>query len=834
MTAGRWARIKEIFQEAAERDRAARADYLAAACGSDTELREAVDRLLAAHDSAGQFLDSPVQFDRHLVDRASGATEDPPPTHIGPYRVVRELGRGGMGTVYLAERDDPDLKRTVAIKVVNVASPSLVKRFRTEIGVLAGLEHPGIARLYDAGTTPAGVPYLVMEFVDGQDLLRDCDGRHAPVADRLRLFQRICAAVQHAHQHFIVHRDLKPSNILVGPDGDPKLLDFGIAKLVSGTGETADETAVFARILTPQYSSPEQIRGERVTTASDVYSLGVVLYELLCGSRPYHVASRTPADIERAVTEQDPPRPSFAVSGDEAAAARATPADRLRGQLHGDLDNIVLKALQKDPANRYSTAADLAEDIQRYLDGYPVHAQEATATQRAAKFLRRHRGSAAAASLAALALVAGLAVAVWQAHVARLERDRARQRLWDVQRLANTLIFKIHDGVQNLPNSTPVRRMIVAEALTYLEALRNDPAADESLRIELSQAYQRIGVVQGQGNVANLGDRKGAIDSFTKGLEILRPLMADPVAHRNAAIQYGRTAVALSTTAVAAGDKARADAAVRDAETVAARLVAVPGADDESKRLLASVHFQYALLTTGQESLAHWKAAGDVFEALLAARPNDPDRQRNVALVNKYLGSIYTDNKEYDPAFAHHARARDLDGKRLAANPSDRLAQTDVAVDLANTGRVLSFTGRRAEAIAEYEKSLAIRQQLADSDPHDVFAPGRVAFVHVRLADLYGVTGDIAKSLDHARLAVSLNESISRIDATHRADLAAALVVLGEAEHRARDAAAACRHFRAARAIFVELEKLPLTGRQADDRRNYEERVARGLAACPR
>ena len=831
MTADRWIHVKAVFQEAISREPGARGEYLAAKCEDDAELRVAVERLLTAHNRSGGFLELPAAVEGGLIDAIPVA---PPASQLGPYRILRELGHGGMGTVYLAERDDRDLKRTVAIKVVNVASRSLVKRFRTEIGVLAGLEHPGIARLYDAGATPDGVPYLVMEFVDGDDLLRYCDRRHLSIADRLRLFQRICDAVQYAHQNFIVHRDLKPSNILVTPEGEPKLLDFGIAKLLSAGAEDGDETAVFARALTPEYSSPEHVRGERVTAASDVYSLGVVLYELLTGAKPYRITSRTAAGIERAVSEQEPSSPSAVVVPPDAAAARATTGDRLRVQLQGDIETIVLKTLQTEASQRYATAADLAQDVQRHLDGYPVDARPNTMSYRAAKFLRRHRRSVAAAGVALASLIGGLTVAMWQAHAARVERDHATERVHDVQRLANSLIFKIHDGVTNLPNSTPVRRMIIEEALRYLEALRNDPAADESLRIELSQAYQRIGTVQGQGNVANLGDRRAAIDSFTKGLDVLKPLMTNPAAHQAAAIQYGGTALSLATTEVVAGDKTLAEAAVRDAESVASRLVAASGATDASKRLLASVHFQYALITAGEESLAHWKTAGDIFEALLSARPDDPDRQRNVALVHKYLGSIYTDRGDYQAAFVHHARARDLDGQRLAANPSNRLAQTDVALDLANTGRVLELTGKQADAISDYERSLAIRQQLADSDPRDVFALGRVAYAHSRLANLYGATGDVANGLQHARLAVSLSESISRLDVARRGEFAEALTYLGEAERRAHDEGAACRHFREARAIFADLDNAPLAERRVKDHRNLQNVLASDLAACSR
>jgi serine/threonine protein kinase len=829
MNTDRWSRIKATFQAALDGDPADREPRLAAACGTDADLREAVDRLLAAHSGASGFLESAYLVDPALLDGVP-PVDDAAPSQIGPYRVIRELGRGGMGTVYLAERDYPSLRRTVAIKVVNVASRSVLKRFRTEADVLASLEHPGIARLYDAGATESGVPYLVMEFVPGDDLLRYSDAGRASLNERLRLFHRVCEAVQYAHQNFIVHRDLKPSNILVTPEGDPKLLDFGVAKLLSAD-DGADETALFGAMLTPQYSSPEHVRGERITTASDVYSLGVVLYELLCGSRPYHIATRTPSEIERTISGQEPKPPSAAVDNAGAAAARGTDADRLRRQLRGDLDNIVHKAMRKEPAERYATAAELAADLERYLRGYPVAAQPGSASYRATKFLRRHRRSAAVVTLATLALIVGLAVALWEGHLARVARDRADHRFKDVQRLANALIFKIHDGVEALPNSTPVRRMIIAEALSYLEALRNDPAADESLRIDLAQAYQRIGVVQGQGTVANLGDRAGAIDSFSKGMEVLRPLMADPPAHPRAAVLFGRTALSLASTALSSGDNARAQVAVRDAERVAAPLAAAPSADDDAKRLIASVHFEYAILTSGQEALSHWKTAGDIFGSLLAARPDDDDRQRNVALVQKYLASFYDSAGDYPAALEHDTRARDLDEKRLARNPADRRVQIDVATDLANTAHIQWVTGRLQDAVASFERSLAIRQQLADSDPHDTFAPGRVAYVHTRLADLYAETGNVTASLAHARKAVTISEAVGH-DAAQRSALAEARVTLGEAEGRAGAVAEACRQYRQANAAFAQLAGQKLTGRQKDDRSQLLERLERDLRAC--
>ena len=439
MDPARWERLKAIFQDALAGEPSQQASVLDAACGDDAGLRAAAEQLLRAHAHAAGPLDSPpvVRVDPAEADGGGGPPSGP--SRIGAYRILRELGRGGMGTVYLAERDEPGLHMTVAVKVVRrgMDSAFVVGRFRTERQILAALEHPGIARLYDGGTTDDGLPFFVMEYVDGEDLLRHCDGRRLPIVARLELFVRVCEAVQYAHQRLVVHRDLKPTNVLVTGTGHPKLLDFGIAKLlVPQLGdEGADETASVIRLMTPDYASPEQVRGERVTTASDVYSLGVILYELLSGHRPYRIKRGATGEIERAIAEQDVDPPSAALARTEKVTSRGdavttvTPAEvatnrqatpgKLRRRLRGDLDNVALKALRKDQAGRYATAAELSDDIRRYLGGFPVRARAAHRGYRAAKFLRRHRTGVAAAGLVLLSLVSGLAVARHQTQVAR-------------------------------------------------------------------------------------------------------------------------------------------------------------------------------------------------------------------------------------------------------------------------------------------------------------------------------------------------------------------------------------------------------------------------------
>ena len=413
MTTGRWRRIEDLFHQARERPPAERRPFIEAAAAGDTELRDEVLSLDASAEGAGEFLDVPP-----VSGNASAAAPPLDGRRIGAYRLEREISSGGMGTVYLAVRDDDQYRKRVAIKLIRpgLESDFVIRRFLTERQILAGLEHPNIARLIDGGASEAGWPYLVMEYVEGLPVDEYCKRHHLTVEERLVLFRKVCAAVHYAHQHLVIHRDLKPNNILVGPDGEPKLLDFGIAKLLDPghAGDAMAQTRTGVVLLTPLYASPEQILGGRISTASDVYSMGVLLYELLTGQRPYATDAGQPGRLAGAIVEEEPERPSTAV----ARAARRTaaspndaePPERLRRRLQGDLDNIVLMAIRKDPQRRYGSAEQFSDDIRRYLEGLPVIARRDTLGYRSSKFLRRHMAATVAVAGVLVALVAGLIV----------------------------------------------------------------------------------------------------------------------------------------------------------------------------------------------------------------------------------------------------------------------------------------------------------------------------------------------------------------------------------------------------------------------------------------
>lgn len=447
MSSERWRKVDELFCSALEIESHRRAEYLREACAGDQSLQEEVEALLACQQEAGAFIESPAVDDAlGLIAVESG---EPIANHrIGPYEIIREIGHGGMGAVFLAARADDAYKKQVAIKVVKRGFDNsfITTRFRAERQILANLDHPNIARLLDGGATEEGLPYLVMEYIEGLPIDQYCDERSLSTTERLKLFRVSCSAVQYAHQNLVIHRDIKPSNILVTEGGTPKLLDFGIAKILRPDAEQQTQTATAARMMTPDYASPEQVRGESITTASDIYSLGVLLYKLLTGRHPYRFKTLLPQEIERVICETAPERPSTAVSRVEEGMASdgvnaTTPRpvrgkpEKLRRVLGGDLDNIVLMAMRKEPARRYSSVEQFAEDIRRHLTGLPVIARRDTFSYRAGKFVTRHRASVAAAVLIAMTLIAGIIATVWQARVARAERDKARSEQAKSQRI---------------------------------------------------------------------------------------------------------------------------------------------------------------------------------------------------------------------------------------------------------------------------------------------------------------------------------------------------------------------------------------------------------------
>jgi tetratricopeptide (TPR) repeat protein len=473
----RWRRVSDLFDRASELPSSGRSAFLDEQCGDDDDLRREVESLLE-HDQTDGAFESGVQL--ALGREAMAVRADHPPfERLGPYRLVSEIGRGGMGTVYLAERDG-EIQRRVAIKLVRaVFGGDLAGRFQFERQILASLQHPGIARLVDGGTTPGGLPYLVMEHVDGVPIDAYCEAHGLGVRDRLALFRRVCAAVSHAHRRLVVHRDLKPSNILVTADGTPKLLDFGIAKLLAADVPPALATAPSMRLLTPEYASPEQIHGQPITTAADVYSLGALLFELLTAKRPRRFESNRIEEIARVVDSTDVPRPSTVV---ERGSRRAR-------ELAGDLDTIVMTALAGDPARRYGSVEQLSDDVQRFLDGRAVTARPATWQYRVGLFVNRHRAGVVTAAAFAV-LVIGLAAMLARSIVlADRERDAAN-------RVSTLLLDMFADpSTSGLPAAVTTRERLDRGVERVRRDLRDQPAIQARLFEALGAIYGNLGLM---------------------------------------------------------------------------------------------------------------------------------------------------------------------------------------------------------------------------------------------------------------------------------------------------------------------------------------------------
>ena len=539
MNSERWQRVKQLLDQAITIESGERSSFLDHACDGDAELRNEVDSLLASHEQAGTgFLKTPAV---DLKASASLRSRSLAGRLIGVYQIVEEIGSGGMGEVYRAVRADGQYTKEVAIKLVRGGFDSrfVLERFLNERQILASLDHPNIARLMDGGTTEDSIPYLVMELIEGTRIDCFCDEHRLSITQRLQLFRHVCTAVQYAHQHLVIHRDIKPSNILVTKEGVPKLLDFGIAKILDPA--TGSETTML-RPMTPEYASPEQIRGEPITTASDVYSLGVVLYQLLTGRSPYPGGTRNSHELARAVCETDPGRPSTVVLNAQAArdgeqVEPLTPAQvsdtregspvKLHRRLEGDLDNIVLMAVRKEPQRRYASVEQFAEDIRRHLEALPVTATSGSWRYRAERFAVRHKAGVLATTVALIALAAGVGATVraariarQQAQIAQAERVRAEKRFSDVRKLANSLIFEIHDSIQDLPGATPSRKLLLDRALEYLDKLSTDTAGDVDLQRELAWGYQRLSAVQGDTSQSNLGQISAAEVSIRKSIAL--------------------------------------------------------------------------------------------------------------------------------------------------------------------------------------------------------------------------------------------------------------------------------------------------------------------------
>lgn len=751
MNPEKWARVKQVLEAALDLPEEGRAAYVEAASGGDDALRREVESLLAAHRHASGFLDEPAA----LPPAVTGHLE--PGSLVGPYRILRLIGEGGMGTVYQALRED--VGKQVALKVVRrgLDSEFLLSRFASERRILANLDHPRITKFLDTGLAGDGRPFFVMEFVGGEPIDVHCDARRLDTRGRLELFLKVCAGVEYAHRHLVVHRDLKPGNILVTAEGDPKLLDFGIAKILEdGPGAGAPQATVTAmRAMTLDYASPEQARGEPVSTSSDVYSLGVLLYELLTGRPPYRIKGRTAHEAAEAICQTEPPLPS-------AAARQLSPA-RLARSLSGDVDNIVMKALQKRPEDRYHSVEHLSDDIRRHLDGRPVLARAASWPYRAGKFALRHKAGALATAVAALSLLGGVAATLREARIADRQRARAERRFQDVRSLANSLVFELYDAIQTLPGSLGARELLVQRARRYLDSLNAESAGDPELMRELAAAYEKVGDVQGGYRSANLGNTAGAIDSYRQALalrEAVQPGAAGDIQlQRDLLRNHGK----LSDVLLYSGHTAEALAHSRKLLGMAEALAARDPANAADRANLASAYVDVGWKQAGsgdwQAGLASLRHSVVLWEALVHSAPGQAGFKRRLAIAYERTATLLAANSDaYGEALSLHRKELALTEELAAEDPLNAPARRSAAYARLNIGLVLSLEGDAAAASGQFTQALAVFESLAAADPRDaqyrldaVDASGLAADAAIDMGDTAGAVARLRKTLDLLR-----------------------------------------------------------------------------------
>ena len=747
----KWNKAKEIFQTALVLAAAERREFIEREASGDEEIKREVETLLEAYEEAGTFIVAPVASIADFVE--SGQNASAVGREIGAYQILREIGRGGMGSVYLAQRADKEFQKKVALKLIKRGfdTDEIVRHFRNERQILANLEHPNIARLLDGGATSDGLPYLVMEYVEGTKLTLFCDEHHFELNQRLELFLAVCSAVSYAHRNLIVHRDLKPSNILVTEEGSPKLLDFGIAKLLTPTGDFGNgETATNFNVMTPEYASPEQVRGLPVSTSTDVYSLGVILFELLTGSRPYDFPSRNLEEIVRTICEFDTVRPSSAANSklkieNPKSPNEANPKSKIQNPklLRGDLDNIILKAMRKEPERRYLSVEQLSEDIRRYLKGLPVSAREDTFAYRTSKFIGRNKVGVAAVGSVALSLIAGLIGTTRNARIARRQRDKAER--------INRFLQKMLASPD--PRAVGKDAKIVEVLRLAANSIEKDFAGQPEIVADLSST---IGLT-----FLSLGQTDSAESYLTDALRIRSRLLG---------FENPATAISLNNY----GKLLQAKGDLRSAEKYFRRSLSILRRARQTEALdLAAVLGNLGYLLMLEAKYEEAKEA----------------HREELALLRNHLGEIHA---EFARTLGNLANIFSVTGDKKTAEPMHReaLAVTqkfyggehpDVALAMLHLAITLAST-KSDEAEDLFRKSLALRRRFFGNEHTET------AWALFYLGDILMRKGDYEQGADYAREILSYRgRSIPETHSViHSALLLLARCFLGD--HRPLDA----------------------------------------------
>ncbi len=737
---------------------------------------------------------------------------------IAQYRIVERLGVGGMGDVYRAVRADDQFEKQVAIKLVRqgLDTEFVYARFRKERQILAGFEHENIARLLDGGTTDEGNPYFVMELVEGKPIDEYCDEGNLGVAARLDLFQSVCSAVQYAHQRLVVHRDLKPGNILVTSSGVPKLLDFGIATILSPETHSpeADPTVTAQRMMTPQFASPEQLRGEIITTATDVYSLGVVLYKLLTGHLPYGLDKNSPYDLAHAICEVEPEKPSTAV---RQAGQRSTSSEKLQRTLSGDLDQILLKALRKEPPRRYASAQDFAEDLRAYALGLPVSARRGTFSYRSGKFIKRNKISMVMTAVFAMLALAAVVAIVREARIARMQQARAERRFESLRKLTNSLLFEFHDSIENLPGSTSARELVVRRALEYLDQIAAEAHDDPATLRDLAAAYERLGQIQSQAfhpHTGGTGSLQQANELFDKALEIRRRLASSNP--QDLGLQFDLLGSMLNVAAVyeERGDLDRALDLQQHRLEIEKRLAAKQDSEELESAIgssLIGIGDLKIWLGDYASAVDYMQRALAMSQASLDASPASFQSRRSVLRAHSWLGTALKFDRKYADAASETRKALALADQLAAEDPDNTYVQRYIGSDSEELCKCLAYAGLFSEVRSQCRRAIAIDENMMKSDKDNVQAAADFASTNL--------TTGLALYLMHSRReAVSF---LQRADTIYRdvavrdpdsqsnaVDHATTLIYLGRIDAQIHEPDLARKHLEQAQEMLEQLVKL--------------------------
>ncbi len=766
MNSENWKQVKEIFNEVVDLPTAERLNILG---NCNKEIRLEVEKMLKAIETDENLLNTPIAELNEVWHEENLLGQ-----HIGDYKILREVGEGGMGSVYEAVRDDGEFEQRVAIKLIKsgLGSKEISSRFRHERQILASLEHPNIARLLGGGVTKKGLPYYAMEFIEGVPIDEFCTDNNLSINERLELFRQVCAAVSFAHSRLVVHRDLKPSNIFVTKNGIVKLLDFGISKVLTPNSDEIG-TATQLGIMTPAYASPEQVRGETVTTSTDVYSLGVILYELLTDQLPYQTKGKSIAELLQIVSEAQIAKPS------------ENPKSQIQNlkSIKGDLDTITLKALNREITRRYASVEQLSEDIKRYLNGLPVSAQPDSFTYRYSKFIQRNKIPVVAATLVFIALIGGILATLYQNRIARQQQAIAEKRFEQVRKLANNVVFKYHDAIANLAGSTATREMLVKDATEYLDNLAQDAGDNPELELELANAYLKIGKVQGDINVPNLGETDEATKSYDKGILIVENLLKTKPENTTYLKNYSDFLEVKALNLERKGDFQNSKKSAEKLLEVNQKIINLEP-DNKDFQLLEIKGFlafgDSIVSSDGYLAGIDWyKKSLKQAETLAEKFPNDEKVIRSMIIPLQRIGTkselyaeILIDTNQprekiseiYIEAEKVHRRALELAENLRKAFPENQAYKRYISALNINLGTALARINKGNEGIPRLLRSLDEFKQVAKIDEKDYEAKRDVAECLQYLAFAYEASSNTDKAIEANRESLKILEEITLKD----------------------------------------------------------------------